>query len=156
MRLKPVFLGLLALLVLSLAGAPLAAKDKEEREERRARPSGYLTIHATQFAVGLGYTWGDGTLRYRGKSYKFKVKGLNLIGVGLSSIDAKGEVYNLDNLDDFPGKYMGFGEGAALVMGKAGLVMKNFQGVVINLHAEQTGVDLKVGNEGLSITPAWK
>ena len=83
------------------------------------------------------------------------MKGLNAIAVGITAIEARGEVYNLQDLDDFAGKYVGTGEGAALVKGSAGLVVKNFKGVVLNLKASQTGLELKLANEGLSITPAW-
>ncbi|MHB8067194.1 MAG: hypothetical protein ACYDIC_04740 [Desulfobaccales bacterium] len=38
---------------------------------------------------------------------------------------------------------------------RAGLVVKNFSGVVLNLRSSQTGLELKLANEGLSITPAW-
>jgi len=105
--------------------------------------------------VGLGFTWGDGTLNFKGKKYKFKVSGLNLVGLGFTTVKAKGEVYNLQDLDDFPGKYFGVEAGATLFKGTVGLLMKNTKGVVINLKAEQKGAELKLGNEGLSISPAW-
>lgn len=138
-------------LVLALTTAGVAAREKE----RDSAPAAQITIHATQVAAGLGYTWGDGVLEYKGKEYKFKVKGLSMIAVGISSLNAKGEVYNLENLDDFAGRYLGVEEGAAMVVGSGGLVMKNLKGVVINLHAQQKGVNLKLGDEGLTITPAW-
>jgi hypothetical protein len=137
-------------LVLGVSGPVWADKDKEE-----AAPAGRVTIKLTEVGLGVGVTWGEGTLTFRGKDYKFKVKGLNAITVGVSSIEAKGEVYNLQKLDDFAGKYVGTGEGVALVKGPSGLVVKNFKGVVLNLKASQTGLNLKLANEGLSITPAW-
>ena len=137
-------------LVLGASGPAWADKDKEE-----AAPSGRVTIKITEVGLGVGVTWGEGTLTFKGKKYKFKVKGLNAIAVGLSSIEAKGEVYNLQKLDDFAGRYVGMGEGAALVKGSAGLTVKNYKGVVLNLKASQTGLELKLANEGLSITPAW-
>ncbi|MHB9074881.1 MAG: hypothetical protein ACYC6G_15305 [Desulfobaccales bacterium] len=114
-----------------------------------------MTIKVTQAAVGLGVSWGDGTLNFKGKDYKFKVKGLNLIGLGLTSINAKGEVYNLEKLDDFPGTYYGVEAGATVIKGSAGMLLKNSTGVVLNLKSEQTGAALRLGNEGLSISPAW-
>jgi len=118
-------------------------------------PSAEVTIKVTQVAAGLGVTWGDGTLNFKGKDYKFKVKGLNLIGVGVTSINAKGDVYNLQKLDDFAGTYYGVDAGATVIKGSAGMVLKNSTGVVLNLKSEQTGAALKLGNEGLSISPAW-
>jgi hypothetical protein len=118
-------------------------------------PSAAVTIKVTQVAAGLEVSWGDGTLNFKGKDYKFKVKGLNLIGVGVTSINAKGEVYNLQKLDDFPGTYYGVEAGATVIKGSGGLVLKNSTGVVLNLKPERTGAALKLGNEGLSISPAW-
>ena len=137
-------------LVVGASGPAWADKDKEE-----AAPSGRVTIKITEVGLGVGVTWGEGTLRFKGKKYKFKVRGLNAIAVGITAIEARGEVYNLQELDDFAGKYVGTGEGAALVKGSAGLVVKNYRGVVLNLKASQTGLNLKLANEGLSITPAW-
>jgi hypothetical protein len=115
-----------------------------------------VTIKITQAAVGLGYSWGKGTLNCNGKAYNFKVSGLNLIALGVTSINATGEVYNLTKLNDFPGKYFGVEAGATLVKGSAGLLLKNSSGVVLNLKSHQKGVELKLGDQGLSISPVWK
>jgi hypothetical protein len=80
---------------------------------------------------------------------------LNLIGIGVTTINAQGDVYNLQKLDDFPGTYYGVEAGATVIKGSAGLVLKNSSGVVLNLKSEQTGAALQLGNEGLSISPAW-
>ena len=104
----------------------------------------------------IGLFWGEGTLNFKGKDYKFKVSGLNLIAVGVTSVNAKGDVYNLQNLSDFPGKYFGVEADATLIKGSAGLVLKNTKGVVLNLKSEKKGADLRLGNEGLSISPAWE
>jgi hypothetical protein len=136
--------------LLCLTMAAVAAKSTQ------GTPNGTVTITVTQAAVGVGFTWGDGTLHYEGKDYKFKVSGLNLIALGVTSINATGDVYNLTKLADFPGKYFGVEAGATVVKGSSGLVLKNTAGVVLNLKSEQKGVELKLGNEGLSISPAWK
>ncbi len=124
--------------------------------ERAPNPVGYVTIKITEVGLGVGITWGEGFLRYMGRSYKFKCKGLNAVAVGVTTIRARGEVYNLRNVDDFAGNYGGVTEGAALVKGPAGLVLKNTNGVVMNLKASQTGVELKLGDQGLDVTPQWR
>ena len=135
--------------LLSLAAFSVGAKSTD------SNPQAEVIIKVTQLAAGLGVTWGDGILNFKGKEYKFKVSGLNLIALGVTSINAKGDVYNLNNLDDFPGKYFGVAADATLIKGAAGLVLKNTKGVVLNLKSEQIGAALKLGNEGLSISPAW-
>src|SRR3954449_10119655 len=68
--------------------------------------SGYVKMNEVQAAyLGSGNA-GDGTLRYRGRTYPFTVGGLGVGGIGLSKIEAKGEVYGLERLRDFPGAYI--------------------------------------------------
>lgn len=157
MQPKGILISLTLVVVLSLAVLSAGAQDKSkgEAQEKKGNPSGEVTIKVTTAAVGLGVTWGDGTLHFKGKTYKFKVSGLNLIALGVTSINAKGDVYNLQNLSDFPGKYFGVQAGATLIKGSAGLLLKNTAGVVINLKSEQKGAELRLGNEGLSISQAW-
>ena len=151
MRPRRIILSLAMVMVLAFI-SPLGA----QATETNPNPTGEVTIKTTRVAVGLGFTWGDGTLKFKGKDYKFKVKGLNLIGVGVASLNAKGDVYNLEKLSDFPGKYYAVEAGATLIKGSSGLVIKNYHGVIINLKTKEKGVDLRVGNEGLSISPAWE
>ena len=85
-------------------------------------------------AAGVGWTWGGGTMKFKGKTYQFNVKGLNVAAVGISKISAKGEAYNLKDASDLAGTYVTASAGAAVIKGKAGLVMRNDKGVVINLN----------------------
>jgi hypothetical protein len=67
--------------------------------------SGYVEMTQVQAAyIGSGNA-GTGTLRYRGHTYSFSVGGLGVGGIGVSKIEAKGEVYGLERLRDFPGAY---------------------------------------------------
>lgn len=115
-------------------------------------PIGEVDINATQVAAGVGWTWGGGTLKFKGKTYNFTIKGLNVAAVGISKISAKGDVYNLTAPSDLAGTYVTAGAGMAVIKGKAGLVMRNDKGVVINLLSDQTGVQLSLGTDGLTIS----
>ncbi len=147
---KRICLSLIAVLVCCWTAGALGA------EPSARGPSGTVMIHATRVAVGVGITKGDGYLTYKGDDFRFKVTGLNAVGLGITTLNATGEVYNLASLSDFPGKYYGFEGGGTFIEGSKGLVIKNSKGVVIILRAQQSGMDLKLGNEGLSITPAWE
>jgi hypothetical protein len=114
-------------------------------------PLGEVTIEAKQVAAGVGYTWGAGILKFEGKEYKFAVKGLDVAAVGVAKISAKGDVYNMKTVADFAGDYVAIQAGAAIYKGPVGLLMRNTKGVVINLTAAQTGVQLSLGTKGLSI-----
>ncbi len=124
-------------------------------EFREGAPSATVEMHATRVAVGIGITKGDGYIHYKGDNFKFKVSGLSAVGLGITTFNAQGEVYNLASLQDFPGTYYGLEGGGTFIQGMKGLVVKNSQGVIINLRADQSGLDLKLGDEGLKITPAW-
>jgi hypothetical protein len=115
-------------------------------------PIGEITLHAKQISAGVGYTWGSGTLKFEGKSYPFTMKGINVVAVGVTKIDATGDVYNLTKPADLAGKYAAFEAGVALIKGPAGLTMRNDKGVIINLKAKQKGAELQLGPEGFSIT----
>jgi hypothetical protein len=146
MRKKLVCINLLLAAILVFAVASVGAQPTQPY------PIGELTLKATQVAAGVGYTWGSGTLKFEGKEYPFTVKGLNVAAVGISTVSAKGDVYNLKSVADFPGTYAAAQAGAALIKGPAGLIMKNTKGVLINLKAEQTGVQINLGAQGMEIS----
>ena len=112
---------------------------------------GTVTLHSTQVAAGVGITWGDGTLMFKNKGYTFQVKGLNAGSVGISKIDAKGDVYNMKDVSEFAGHYALAQAGIAFIKGEKGLIMRNENGVVINLKALQKGVNLSLGGGGMTI-----
>jgi hypothetical protein len=146
MRINRILLSLVLALVLvgvaSLVGA----------QPQQPYPVGDISIEFKQVSVGVGYSWGDGILKFKGKEYKLKAKGLKIMAVGISSVNAKGLVYSCENISDFPGTFMSWEAGAALIKGPAGLVMRNQKGVLIALQASQTGVELNMGAEGINIT----
>jgi hypothetical protein len=137
----------LVLVVFLVGGVSMTGAQSQE-----PYPVGDISIEYKQVSAGVGYSWGDGVLKFKGKEYKFKVKGLKAIAVGISSIKAKGLVYSLENVSDFPGNYLSWEAGAALIKGPAGLVMRNPKGVLIAFQASQTGVELNMGVEGINIT----
>jgi hypothetical protein len=67
--------------------------------------SGYVRMTQVQAAyLGSGNA-GGGVLKYKGSTYPFSVGGLGVGGIGVSKIEARGEVYGLQRLDDFAGAY---------------------------------------------------
>src|SRR6185369_9077266 len=92
-------IGLMAIgsLVSLLVGLALAQAKK---------PDATLTLTEGSVAVGIGYSWGKGTLTYQGKKHPVKVEGLSVGEVGVTRATATGNVYNLKNLADFDGNYV--------------------------------------------------
>jgi hypothetical protein len=92
--------------------------------------SGYVEMTQVQAAyIGSGNA-GNGTLRYRGHTYHFSVGGLGVGGIGISKIEARGKVYGLERLRDFPGAYIQGRYGLAVGTTSTGdLWLKNGNGV---------------------------
>lgn len=114
-------------------------------------PSGTVTIESKSIALGVGVQWGDGVLTYEGKEYHFKVNGLSLIDIGVTSISAAGEVYHLNKIEDFTGTFMSAEAGIALGGGAGAVGMKNQNGVIMRLTSKKAGVKLKLAPEGIKV-----
>jgi hypothetical protein len=116
-------------------------------------PSGTIVIDETQIMWIVGGDIGGGTLEFQGESYKFKTDGLKLGGFGVHKVKLTGDVYNLENADDFAGVY-GVAE-AGVTLGNASkgdTVMKNDKGVVLHLKSAAQGIALDLGVEGMKVT----
>jgi hypothetical protein len=116
-------------------------------------PSGAIVIDETQVMWIVGGDIGGGTLQFQDKTYKFKTDGLKLGGFGIHKVKLTGDVYGLDNVDDFAGIY-GVAEAGATLgnASKGDIVMKNDKGVVLHLKSAAQGIALDLGVEGMKIT----
>jgi len=132
-------------LVAALAG--LAGAQGKEAEAT-------LTLSEGSVAAGIGFSWGKGTLSYGGKTYPVKVQGLSVGEVGVTRATAKGDVSNLAKLEDFSGNYVAVGAGATAAGGAGVTVMRNQNGVVIEMTSTTQGASLRLGAEGLRLTLA--
>jgi hypothetical protein len=148
-RSKHLFIFILAAVFL-LAVATAGAQEKAPPFSK-PYPMGFMTIHITHVGAGVGAEWGKGTLTYKGKKYTFKVKGLQIGSVGISTVNAKGDVYNLFQLAEFPGQYAAVGAGAAIIKGAEKQDFVNHKGVHIVFRGTQKGLNLNIGPEGFYI-----
>jgi hypothetical protein len=115
-------------------------------------PSGTVKLTSKAVAVGIGVSWGDGTLSYGGKNYTFSVDGLSVADLGISSITTSGEVFNLTKISDFSGNYAAGEAGIAIAGGPTDQILKNQNGVVLRLHGTQQGARLTLAAQGVKIT----
>ena len=114
-------------------------------------PSATLRLSGGSVAAGIGWSWGSGTLTYKGKNYPVSVKGLSLGKVGITGVTASGEVYHLKSLQDFDGNYTGVGAGITLAGGRSAITIKNQNGVRLRLIATTRGADLTIGVGGADL-----
>lgn len=117
-----------------------------------ATPDATVTLSGGSVAAGIGYTWGDGTVLFQGKSYPFSIRGLSVIDIGVARIDGRGEVYNLKNIADFPGTYVAAGAGATIAGGGSVMAMENHNGVIMHVHATTAGLKLNLSPAGVVVT----
>ena len=55
------------------------------------KPDATLTLTEGSVAVGIGYSWGKGTLDYQGKKHPVKVEGLSVGEVGVTRATGLGK-----------------------------------------------------------------
>ena len=110
-------------------------------------------MHEVQAAyIGSG-TGGGGTLFFDGREYNFGVAGAGIGGIGLSTVEATGDVYNLTNVSQFPGTYGQARYGFAIGTESGGdLWLQNEQGVILHLKAKRTGLMLTLGGDAVVIS----
>src|SRR5712691_12153654 len=111
---KRAWIGILVAALLCVAGST-GAQDNT---------SGTVTIESKSVALGVGVSWGDGTLQYDGKAYKFSLKGLSVLDIGVSKVSARGKVFNLKKAEDFAGTYAAAQAGAAVGGGMSAMTLR--------------------------------
>ena len=137
-------LGLATALLLSSA-APVS------QAEELGEPSG--TIKLKQWKVGLivGGGRGSGKLKFQGKTYPLKLKGLRIgATIEISRADIKGDVFHLTKVEDISGNYKAFQAGAAVAVGaRKYWDLKNEKGVLLRLKGREAGLELALDYGGL-------
>jgi len=136
------WIGMVIAALVCVSGMAMAADEK---------PSGTVSMESKSVAIGVGVSWGDGKLQYKGKTHTFSVKGLSVIDLGVSKVSARGKVYHLNKVEDFSGTYAAAQAGAAVGGGMSVVALKNENGVVMELSSTQTGVKLTLAGEGIEI-----
>jgi hypothetical protein len=113
--------------------------------------TGKVRIESKTIAVGVGVSWGEGVLEYRGKKYPFTLKGLNVADVGVSKVAAVGEVTNLKKVEDFAGTYVAGTAGAAVGGGAGATALQNEKEVRMTLTGTAQGVRFTAAGSGVEV-----
>ena len=140
-------IGILLLVLGLMKGFTFAA-------EHESKPDATLRLSGGSFALGIGFRWGSATLIYKGKEYPVKMNGLSVGKVGMTSVSAHGEVFNLKHLQDFNGHYNVSGagtRGVTLGAGKTGTIMSNQAGVIVRVSSTQQGVAVNATGGGVDL-----
>ena len=113
---------------------------------------GTVTITAQAAALGVGYTWGNGVLRFRGHTYRFSVKGVTVADVGYAKVVGRGRVYKMSRLSQFSGTYGGATGEATLDKGIGGQFLTNANGVQLRIDQVSRGARLTGSADGVQLT----
>jgi hypothetical protein len=138
------WVALVVLAVAAFVAGPARAEDDK-------MPDATLTLSEGSVAAGIGWSWGNGTLSYKGETYRVKVDGLSVAEVGITKASATGTVYNLKSIDDLEGVYAAAGAEGTAGKGAGVSSLRNSKGVVINLKSETKGANIKIAAEGLKL-----
>lgn len=124
---------------------------------RRPDPNPDATIEIEQVRVGvlaIGGSIGGGRLRFGGEEFPFSVSGIEFGTLGVATLSARGEVFNLRRREDFAGRYTEQveprfrGEGT---QGPETRWLRNAAGVEIRLRTERAGGQLRLNAAGITI-----
>jgi hypothetical protein len=119
---------------------------------RGKAPSGYVDMEEVSIAYLGQAGGGKGTLTFQGQTYPFDIAGLGGGGIGISKLDASGEVYNLTDVAQFDGAYGEARYGAVIGDASTGeLWLENNAGVVMHLKAKREGLMLSLGADVVDI-----
>jgi len=138
------------LLTLAMATALVFSVSAAHAASKPA-PDATVKLKEGSIAAGIGFSWGSGTLHYKGKTYPLSVTGLSVGSVGIDKATASGKVFGLKDIKNFDGIYTAVDAGATAAGGGSAAVMKNQNGVRIELLSTTQGVSLTLAAEGVSL-----
>jgi hypothetical protein len=110
-----------------------------------------VTFSGGSVSAGIGYTWDEGVIHFKGTDYAFTVKSLSVVDVGAAEVEGTDEVYNLVNRDDFEGTYAAAGVGATTVGGGSLAALENEHGVIIHFRSTAAGFRLNASGNAITI-----
>ena len=117
-------------------------------------PDGTVKITSRMVAPGIGLSWGEGVLTYKGRDYPFTFKATGLfrdVDTKIAAAELSGEVFDLKKPEDFSGNYQK-GEMQTSESGSTSrATMKNQKGVVVNLVSAVEGRKFALAREGMDI-----
>jgi hypothetical protein len=137
-------LGLIAGTILLLSNSFSAAEE----------PDGTIKITTRMAAPGIGLSWGDGVLIYKGQEipFTFQANGLfRNVDESITAGEISGQVFNLKNVADFAGNYQKAQEQDADSGAGSSATMKNDKGVMVNLVSTVAGRKFNLSREGLKV-----
>ena len=114
--------------------------------------SGTVRIRITKAGFIVGVGGGTGVLNFHGKNYTFRVSGISAGTIGIAHADLIGTASNLRSPTDIAGSYAAGSASIAVVGGAKVASLQNQNGVVLEVHGAQVGLELSLNLAGMTIT----
>jgi hypothetical protein len=115
---------------------------------------GTVKIMRRSVAEGIGLSWGEGVLNFKGNSYSFTFRArapLRELDASVSAAELSGEVFNLKKVEDFNGNYQIVDGQEMATGGGTRATLKNQKGVMVNLVSTVEGRKFTLGRDGMDI-----
>ena len=134
-----------------------AAAGSEMRPAHRARATEgalqHCTIHFGVISGGVivGAGGGEGTMTCAGQVYPISVGGIGIGVLGFAGGEIEGVAYNLRSPADIAGTYGAAGAGFTFVGGPQVAQLQNENGVIIQVHGVQIGLEVNLNLAGMHI-----
>ena len=136
---------LFAVSILLLAHTPAAPAQA---------PDGTVRITSRTVAPTIGLEWGEGVLTYKGQDYPFTFRAggrFRDVDAEITTVELSGQVFNLKNLEDFNGNYQTVEIEGSVGRGGTRAMIKNQNGVVVNVASTVEGRKFNLTREGLDV-----
>jgi hypothetical protein len=140
------------LLGLLVAGSLLVALNVSSAPAQV--PDGTIKITSRMVAQGVGLSWGEGVLTYKGRDYPFTFQASGLfrdVDTKIAAAELSGRVFELKRLEDFSGNYQKVASEDSASGADTRAAMKNQKGVVVNLVSTVEGRKFVLAREGMDI-----
>jgi hypothetical protein len=135
-----------------IAGSFLLALNVSSRAGQA--PDGTIKITSRMVAEGIGLSWGEGVLTYKGQDHPFTFKATGLfrgVDTKMAAKEISGRVFELKRVEDFSGNYQKVESEDSARGGGARATMKNQNGVVVSLVSTVEGRKFALAREGMDI-----
>jgi type V secretory pathway adhesin AidA len=133
----------------AVAAAVILASLSTQSQSQAQTGTVHLRIIKAGFIVGAG--GGSGTLIYNGQRYRLSVGGVSVGTIGIATARLAGVAHNLHSPQDIAGVYQSAGAGVAIVGGPKVARLQNANGVVLELHGVQLGLEANLSLGGMTI-----
>lgn len=137
--------------------AASGAQMRPMQPERMAAAPAVLQngiVNLNVFSAGLivGAGGGEGTLTFAGQVYPISVGGIGIGMIGFAGGQIEGVAHNMRSPADIAGTYGAAGAGFTIVGGARVAQLQNENGVILQVHGAQIGLEVDLDLAGMTIS----